>query len=272
LESHVLINLRRDKVVAERVWNDSKRRTAGNPGEKIIDVDIGQCDKSQGEFNIELYLYLLRQLGMPPDLDAFFNALLGKKRASAWDTNLAMDFIWQVVSGLFYTIGINSWVVAMATVYSLEIVRTDLSCMLVGGDDVLVRLRTKVELEDASDCYASLFNFEVKVYETLDPYWCGRYIVTISGYDFFVKDPERLFSALARYQLESYDVDEAFASFVDDTSTYQWQECVEAVGKAAQRRNLRNVSLLATAQGIATVRTSKELFVARMKGKRELTV
>jgi len=272
LDSHVLVNLRRDKVVAENVWNSSKQRTEGVIGEKVVDVDIGQCDKSQTEFNLMLYIYLLKQLGMPLELEEFFDMLVGKKKATAWESNLAMWFMWQVVSGLFYTIGVNSWVVAMATIYSLGVEKRDLSSMLVGGDDVLLRVVLRVTLDEASDCFASLFNFEVKVFETLDPYWCGRYIVGIEGYDFFVKDPERLYSALAKYQLKGYDPKEAFVSFVDDTSAYQWQECVEAVGKAAQRRNARRVSLLPIAQGIATIRTSEELFLSRFRSETYLSI
>jgi hypothetical protein len=233
-------------------------------------VDISQCDKSQTEFNLRLYIYILRQFGMPDELLDFFESLLGKKRATAWDTNLMVEFMWQVVSGLFYTIAVNSYVVGMATVESLELTPETLGCMLVSGDDVLVGIIGSLDMMGASECYASLFNFEVKVFETQHPYWCGRYIVTIDGYDFFVKDPERIFSLLARYQLESYDVDEAYESFRDDTRLYQWQECVEAVGLAAKERNRRNVSLLPMAQGIATVRTSKELFAARLQGIREL--
>jgi len=77
---------------------------------------------------------------------------------------------------------------------------------------------------------------------------------------------------LAKYQLKGYDPKEAFVSFVDDTSAYQWQECVEAVGKAAQRRNARRVSLLPIAQGIATIRTSEELFLSRFRSETYLSI
>jgi hypothetical protein len=272
LVDHVIVNIRRDKIHAQRVWNRSKYRWCNVPEADVVDVDIGQCDKSHTEFNLTLYIYLLKQFGMPEDLVRFFEALLGRKRANAWDSHLANEFMWQVVSGLFYTIGVNSWVVAMANVRSLDLTAEQLGCMLVSGDDVLAALRVKKDLEKASYCFASLFNFEVKVFATKEPYWCGQYIVTIGGYDFFVKDPERIYSMLARYQPESYNVEEAFDSFVDDTKAYQWQECVEAVGRAAQARNKRATSLLPTAQGIASVRTSLELFRARMGRIRELSV
>jgi len=272
LVEHVIVNLRRDKQYAEQVWNAAKQRWRGKVQARIIDVDIGQCDKSQGEFNLRLYLYMLWQYGMPDEVYGYFQSLLGRKKATAWDMHMVNEFIWQVVSGLFYTIDVNSRIVAMAAVRCLHLKPEDIGCMLVSGDDVLLASLAEKDLEEASQTYASLFNFEVKVFETDEPYWCGRYIVCIDEYDFFVKDPERIYSMLARYQQESYNVDEAYESFVDDTVNYQWQECVEAVAKAAQKRNKRRISAMGMAQGIATVRTSRELFGARMDRKREISM
>lgn len=257
-----LINMRRDKDYAEKVWNATRNRRK-KFAKQMIDVDISQCDKSQTRYNLGLYMELMRRLGMPDEVAQYWEIVLGRKRATASQTSFVVEFLAQVLSGLFATISMNSLIVGIATMDSAEVEPDQLLNVLVSGDDVVLALSQRKNLQLMADRYASMYNFEVKVFEPDVLYWCGRYFVEIGGYEFFVKDPEKAFSSLARDQPASYAGDEAFESFVDDTKAYAWEEIIIGTAKAVQRRHNRNVAPVGICRGIASVRRSKDLFLSR---------
>jgi len=236
-------------------------------------VDISQCDKSQTARNLARYFYFLEQLGLG-DMKKLWELVIGRKSAMSMEVGLYIEYFAQVVSGLFSTISMNSVIVALGVVDCLEVSPGELVVLFVAGDDVLLVLDVEIsrDLSVASDRFSGDYNFEVKVFEPDILYWCGRYVIEIQGYEFFVKDPERVYSALARVQPTSYALDEAFESFVDDTAAYAWEEIVQAVPQAVKLRQERRVAPVAICRGIATVRQSKELYAARFIGVRELAM
>jgi len=265
------VNMRRDKVHAERVWNAAVAASGVPLSETVlIEVDISQCDKSQTLRNLLRYFEVLRQLGLGEEIEELWKVVLYRKTAVAQSTRFFVEFVFQVVSGLFATISMNSVITALAYVECGSVTRESVVSLIVSGDDALGRLKGSVlhDVAVLSQVYADDYNFEAKVFCPTVGYWCGRYLVNVDGYEFFVKDPERAYSMLARSQRTSYELEEAFVSFVDDTKEYAWEELVRGVASAVFVRHSRSVRPLGMARGVATVRLSKELFAARFSSRR----
>jgi hypothetical protein len=273
LRPGVLVNPRKDKAFSEAVWNAANRRAAaGGVPVDLIEVDISQCDKSQTQRNLMRYFYFLKELGLGEEIAGLWEVVIGRKTAVSQVTSVRIDFFAQVVSGLFATISMNSIITAESYIECTGVTRESLISLVVSGDDALGKIvaGTVSELSVMAEKFAGEYNFEAKVFMPKVGYWCGRYVVPIDGYEFFVKDPERLFSALARPQLTSYNAEEAFESFVDDTVAYQWEEVVCAVAKAVKERQGRRVAPLRMCRGVSTLRLSSELYVSRFVGTREI--
>jgi len=274
LRPGVLVNMRRDKAYAERAWNSATAAAGGRRCTSLLEVDISQCDKSQTLRNLVRYFYFLRQLGLGEELEELWRAVLYRKTAYAPDTRFRIDFVFQVVSGLFATISINSIVSAEAFVECGGVTREGLVALVVSGDDALGRLRGETRpsgtVAAVSDAYAAEYNFEAKVFQPEVGSWCSCLLVEVEGYEFFVRSPEKVFSSLARSQTVSYVVAEAFVSFVDSTEAYEWEELVVGVAEAVKKREGRRTAPVAMSRGIATVRRSEELFASRFEGRRRL--
>lgn len=259
LVPHVRINARKDEDDDEQ-WQSSMLSRYQGCRSVVLETDISQCDKSQRLYNMCLYFYIFEKFGAPEWLIDLWKVIVGKKKATAMNVGVVVEYLYQVVSGFWGTISANSLIVSIANMRCCGVTPGNLLSFENKGDDVVLFMRElKLSHSEISDRFKEMYNFEAKVYEVVVPYQCSKYKIFLGERAYNVRDPVKAIASLGRSLASSADKFELWQSLRDSLRHYGDKNVMAALDVAVQER-LKCDSIRSSLRALSQIKRSYESF------------